>query len=462
PQQGVVSVPATKSQFEEHYGIYWARKALELDPGHRPAQVLLISLALEKAMERAGVDTPLTEAAPEVARLLAGTSTHLLEDVLERALADKRTAVVLGAVQALGLAGEARLARAQERRQAPLGRALSYPDARVQMAAAEAIIGIPTPEGFPGASRVVKVLSRALGGDGLPRAFVGAGSMETGQRIASLLKQAGFDAVVLTTGAEVVKQAADYGDTTLIVLDASLGENDLPYTLSQLRTQADTSGVAVVLTGSEGQERRLNQWAGNQPRVRVLTPTPLTADLFKAELQPLLADPFQPALTDAERRTMGPKALELLLRIARGEIGGYDLRQAEAALHKALGSDELAPAAANVLALRPGQSNQMALADLVLRDVRTPAARAAAALALRGHLQRFGVLMSPEQIKGLVALAEKVDDPALKEQALRLAAFLRPAPQVEGNRLLQFQPTGPQAKEAPRAEPKNDEPKDDN
>jgi hypothetical protein len=461
PQQGVVSVPASASEYEEHYGTYWAKKALSLDPAARDAQVLLVSLALEKALERGGVEAPLASSAPHVAHLLAGTSTQLLEKVLSRAMAEKRVAVVLGSVRALGAAGEARLLRDQEGTTPPLVRALAYPDVRVQMAAAEAILHIPTPEGYAGASRVVRVLSRALDGDGAPRVLIAAGQRETAQKLAALFKQMGFDATPFTTGSDLIRQASATSDLALIVLDVSLGDNDLPYTLSQLRSAADTSAAPIVLTGAENQTRRLNQLAGTQPRLRVLTPTPVTADLFKAEIEPLIKDQFQPALSDAERKAQGPKALELLLRIARGEVSGYDLRPAEPALLKALNSDELAPTAAAVLAYRPGQSQQRALADLALREVRTPAVRTAAALALRSHLQRFGVLLSPEQIKGLIELAAKVDDAALREQALRLMAFLQPSAQVEGNRLLNYSPAA-KPKEAPKSdETKPEEKKSD-
>lgn len=458
-QEGLVGSPASVSEAEEYYGVYWAKKALSLDAGYRPAQVLLVSLAMEKAFERGGVEAPLARVAPQLDSLLAGTSSTLLEDVLSRAMTDKRVPVVLGAVRALGATGEARLLRSQDGSPTPLVRALSFPDARVQLAAAEAILNIPTPEGYVGASRVVRVLSRALGSDTQPRAYVAAGQRDIAQKIAALLKQAGFEAAAFSNGSELLKQATANGEVALIVLDASLGDNDLPYTLSQLQTSADIAGVPVVLTGQEENARRLNALAGNLPRTRVLTPTPMTVELWKAEIEPLLKDSRQPALSDAERRAQGPKALDLLLRIARGEIPGYDLRPAEAALVKALGSDDLAPAAAAVLAFRPGQTHQRVLADLTLRDIRSLPVRTAAALALRQHLQRFGVLLSSDQINGVINLAGSAQDPALREQALRLAAFLQPSAASEGARLLQYTP-GANAKAAPKSdEPKSDDPK---
>src|SRR5439155_12754919 len=60
----LVSYAATASQAEEYFGLRYARWALELDPAYEPAQVLFLSLATDKAMERAGLEQPLGQAAP--------------------------------------------------------------------------------------------------------------------------------------------------------------------------------------------------------------------------------------------------------------------------------------------------------------------------------------------------------------------------------------------------------------
>ncbi|HZY84385.1 MAG TPA: hypothetical protein VFE78_06115, partial [Gemmataceae bacterium] len=96
---GAPTVPASKA--EEYDGLRFARQALEIDPAYRPAQVVLVSIALEKAAE-GGLDKPLSKAVPAVNALLATAGGDLLNAVLERAIKDKRTPVVLGAVRALG------------------------------------------------------------------------------------------------------------------------------------------------------------------------------------------------------------------------------------------------------------------------------------------------------------------------------------------------------------------------
>ena len=62
-------MPATRA--EEYYGLRFAGQALALDPAYEPAQMVLLSLALEKAMEQAGSAQPLAVTNPSVHELLA-------------------------------------------------------------------------------------------------------------------------------------------------------------------------------------------------------------------------------------------------------------------------------------------------------------------------------------------------------------------------------------------------------
>src|SRR5262249_27073073 len=133
------SEPRTISQAEEYYGLRFARQALELDPAYRPAQLVFLSMALDKAYERGGIDKPLSTAAPKVRALLATVDPELRVAVLDRALQENHLPVILGSVQALGDLGEVRATRASGTEVPPLVRALSYGDRRVQFAAADAL-----------------------------------------------------------------------------------------------------------------------------------------------------------------------------------------------------------------------------------------------------------------------------------------------------------------------------------
>ena len=43
----LINTPSNPSQVEEYFGLRYARWALELDPAYEPAQVVVLSLALD-------------------------------------------------------------------------------------------------------------------------------------------------------------------------------------------------------------------------------------------------------------------------------------------------------------------------------------------------------------------------------------------------------------------------------
>ena len=58
----LVSQTLSSSQAEELHGLHFAGQGVKLDPGYEPAQVVFLSLALDKAIERVGITEPLTKA----------------------------------------------------------------------------------------------------------------------------------------------------------------------------------------------------------------------------------------------------------------------------------------------------------------------------------------------------------------------------------------------------------------
>src|SRR5262249_49531533 len=125
----------TAAKAEEYFGVRFAGQALALDPTYEPAQIVLISLLLEKTYEEGGFDRPLAVAAPSVHDVVASVNPDVLIAVLERALEEKRLAVILPAVRTLGDLAEVRATRPTETSGAALLKALLYQDRRVQMAA---------------------------------------------------------------------------------------------------------------------------------------------------------------------------------------------------------------------------------------------------------------------------------------------------------------------------------------
>jgi CheY-like chemotaxis protein len=445
-KDGPVVRRVTPSQAEEYWATYWTKKALELDPVHPPAQVLFLSALMDKAHERGGVEQPLTKTAPEVSELLAGARSQLLEQILDKAMAENRTAVAVGAARALAPVNEWRLVRTTDKGAPPLLRALSYPDRRVQMAAADAILQIPNSEGYPGNSRVVEVLRRAITADAMPRALIGSSDTAAGQQLAGTLRGFGYEPAVAANGRQAVKLAGELGDVEIAFLDPKIPEvGGISSVIAQLRASADTAGIPIVILALPDQEPAMKSLAARYPRVTVISPPPASAELFKEKLAPIVKELHRTPLSEAERKGFALQALDWLNRIASGEKPGYDVRPADAALLRALTNDDLAPKAAAVVAQRGGKSAQMALADTLLNESRPPAVRTEIAKQLRLSLQRHGTLLKPEQLAGLTKLPAGAMDPALKEEANRITSALQPDAASDGNRLKSFPPALPKA-----------------
>jgi hypothetical protein len=440
-----------KTEVEEYFAAYWAKKALEVDAAFRQAQILFLSTTIEsvyrKAAEKNQLEQPLSKLAPDLQQLLAETAPTLLESVLDRAMADGRTGVAIGAARALEPSGDWKLIRGGERGTPALIRALSYPDRRVQLAAAEAILHVPTTDSFPGSARVIEVLKRALASESQAKALIVHPNTQAAQDLAATARELGYQPISASNGREGVKLAIEAGDLEVIFVSSGVTDPELPYFLSQLRSGPDTSGIPVIVIGSKEQEKQLKSLETRTSRLKVLAPPPMSIDMWKLELGPFLTDRFRIALTDNERVAQAKTAVAALLNIAQRERSGYDLSPAEPALLRALSRDDLAAGAAAVLGFRAGRQSQTTLADAVLNDTRVAAPRTSMAKELRAHLQRHGVLLKPAQIDGLVKLADTATDPALKEEASRLAASLRADSALEGSRLRKFEPAAPKPME---------------
>ncbi len=245
------SAKATPSQAEEYYGLRFAREALDIDPSYVPAQLVLLSLALDKGMERAGVDQPLGKAAPDVQDLVATVNPDLVIQVLERALAEKRLLVILGAARALGELAEPRALRPTGHGEPALVQALSYPDRRVQMAAADAMLRIPAAPSPTAAGRVVDVLRRSAAIDTetkpKPTALIGFMDDATADAVAGAARRIGWDVVKVHTGNEALRRLKQAADVDALLIDTQLPEPGLAYLLAQLRDDPSLAGLPLWL-----------------------------------------------------------------------------------------------------------------------------------------------------------------------------------------------------------------------
>jgi CheY-like chemotaxis protein len=459
-------VTLSATQAEEYYGLRFARQALEIDPAYPPAQVVFLSLALDKAYGPV-LDGPLGQKAPAVKELLTSVNPDLVTTVLDRALTERRLPVILGAVQALGDLSEVSAVRASSSG-APgsLLKALNYPDRRVQFAAASAVLRMPGSPA-PGASaRVIEILRRAAASDPLPKILVGFFEQRRADLVRKTVEDAGYEAVVVHSGRDVLRRLKEASDIDVILIEHSLPLIEMPFLLAQLRSDIDYGLLPLLISAPPQRtlpltrlaERYQNVWV--VPEALTMAPESLK-NALRQHVQEAAGRPF----TEAERKEYSEKAMDLLAKLARGEIRGYSVQPAEGAIVKALRSNELAGPAIEALGRMPGRVPQRELAALVLDPARPGKLRSAAALELSRHIQKNGLVLNREQIKAVYNLFNTAEDAQLKSSVAVVVGAMRPDAVQTGRRLQEYTPgqTPPPKEEVPEkaAKPKEAKPKDD-
>ncbi len=509
--KNLVSSTMTASKAEEYYGLYFAREALDLDPTYQPAQVVFLSLALEKAMEPLGLDQPLTKGTPAINELLATVNPDLVTAVLERALTEHRTAVILGAARTLGSVGDVRAQRPLSKNEPALVRALKYPDRRVQLVAADALLRIPGKPTQPATARLVEVLRRAAAAEPVSKVLIADGNRERAGLVADAVRKAGFEPVTALTGRDALRLAHEAADIDAILVDSGITDPQITYLVGQLRADMDVGLVPIFITEAPvagkpaaaeqsragfhrsrlaGEERAgvtaafeqaddaLRQLAKQYPKIEVMAATTDANKLRALIGEQIAADMGRPftvaekrdpnaATADrlkrliAERKDDSDHALLWLGEMARGGLAGYDVKPATdtliAALRWTTHSKEATLAAMDAVARLPGAKAQTALAEFVLDARRPPELRSVAASELVRHIQQNGPMLTGVQIKALESLSRAADaDARLKGNTALVLGTLRPDRRTTGERLKSYTPAPPPAP-APAAKEKDKE-----
>jgi CheY-like chemotaxis protein len=447
-------VQLTPSQAEEFFGLRYAREALDLDPKYEPAQIVLLSLMLERSLAPNLDQLLLKPTPPKLQQLLATIDADLLARVLERALNEGNVPVIVATVHALGERGEARAATLTAGG-TPRGiaRALHYPDRRVQLAAVKAMLRMPSTPVPVASARIVEVLRRFLAADVNPKALAAYLPAGKTAEIRQAIKDAGLEPVLVKSGKEIFERLAESADYEVILLGSGLPTKELPYLLTNLRADSDQGRLPVLIFTSQDNKEKLAKSVESLANVKVYPDILLTAgEELKNTVEAQIRAASGPKLTLAERKEFARVALDLLWRMARGEMPGYDLRPAQDAIAQAIRNPDLALEALETLGRIPGQQSQARLAAVVL-NLGEGKQRVPAAMELNRHIQKYGLMLDRAQTNGLKEAFKNADEPALRAQLALLVGSMRPGPQATGVRLFEYRPDPP----APPAEKKEKE-----
>lgn len=247
----------TASDAEEYYGLRFARQALELDPDYRPAQVVFLSLALDKEGSRPRPPAPkppakpVTGLPPALNEQLNRASLELLLDVLDRALREERLNVILPVVRVLELRAEVRAKKPLSRGEPGLVRALYYRDPRVQLAAARALLAIPGANPPHTHKRILDILGRMLSPAAAyhpgRKVLVAIADEAWRNKAAQAVTDLGGRPVVVTTGRDAMRKLRASADIDLVLLESTLPEPGLAHLLAQMRADVDVGKVPILL-----------------------------------------------------------------------------------------------------------------------------------------------------------------------------------------------------------------------
>jgi HEAT repeat protein len=440
-QGTVVPRQVTPEEASESTGLRFAREALAIEPNLRSAQLLYLCLALAADIRRTGFDKPLPQGPGTAHDLALAVGADLATDVISEAINAARPSVAVAALKVFSQTGTLGQLKLSGSLRSVVVTALDYPDERVQFAAANAILQIDPPASFRGAVRVVDILKRSLVTDGKAHAVVGEVSADRGARLGGMLRELCYDPLVFTSGREAFTAAAERTDVELIILHPNLIRWSLSETLANLRADARTASIPIVIHGPSRLTGKMEHQTRSF-RLVSFAASSETTEGFDFQLRPFLRQIKTTAatpLTPQERIDQRATAVAWLAHIAQGRrTKVFDINLAEPELLGALKDEKLAPLALEALGEIASRASQQGIVDLLLDGQSEADLRRAAAFKLAWHIQRFGLLLSKPALEGLHRVWGNPRESAeLRTAVGGVIGSLKPDTELAGKRLLQ-------------------------
>ena len=466
PRSSLVTLQVLNPQeASDIQGFRYARAALNLSPDAREVQTLFLALALSRDLKGLAWNEQYRNGPGTAYDLALSAGPEVVGDVVVESLSSGRPQTAVVALKVLEQIGTAAQLRGVGAKTSPFLQALNFPDNRVQFAAAAAILQVDPATPFMGSSRVIAVLQRAINNEVPPRAVVARSDIEKASVTGGIFGQLGYATDVVTTGRECFKIASERVDVQLIVLHPSLVDWPLLQTLANLRADARTASIPIVIYGSPNSIKDLHVTITTQmqnrkqfedkgdisSKVRALAQSfPLvtyvlesqTREQLESQLNPFLARLKSPPLTQPQRAAMKAQALSWMAHIATGRrqkifnLTGTEELLASAALDPNLAADAL-QALGEITTIKA----QQLIAGVALNTTLEPRVREIAVNKLTFHIQRFGLLIPNDTLSKLKKAQTETETAGLRSAFDGLEGSLRPNAHLVGERLRAFNST---------------------
>lgn len=405
-------------------GSRFAQQALSMSPDRRDLQALVLSMRLTFESHLAGWDNPLPTG-PGTAHdlaLLAGPDTAL--DMLDLALKNTNPKAALAALQVLAQTGNRNQLRTRNGQASPIIQAMSHPSFRVQFAAASTVMQLDPVERFAGSTRVVSILTRALNDSGMTQGLAIDPNETRGLDTAALLGEMGYLPQQAGTGQDGFRIAAERGDIGLIAIHAACIRWGLSQTVANLRADARTAGIPIVIYGPESIEPNVRRLVTEYPMVDFVLEGPQS---FKIGIRTFLARQSTPTATQEQRAQQRSEAGFWFSHIADGRRSDiFNITRSEDALFSAVDEPNVSGNAVVALGSIATPSAQARLQELAVGQAREAALRETAAVQLAFHIQKHGVLLETAQVDEVTAALDAANEPTLRTALSSVVGSLRP------------------------------------
>lgn len=438
---GTITVPAEIAAL--YRATKYSRQAVALAPEDAEAQALHLAARTGLALAQNGWVNGLP-AGPGTAHDLAITAgPEVASRGLALSLENDNPFGAMAMLTILGRVGRESDLYAEAGADAPIVAALDSPDPRVRFAAANTILLIDPRRPFPKAGRVVDVLVRSISDDGGGRVAVVDASVQRGRTMASLFGQLGFAADSARTGRDGFRIATERGDVELVVLQSNVARWGLTQTIANLRADARTKSLPIVVYGdpefpvrnAEGLKRRYEP-------IEFVDLSLVREETLLDQVRPFV-EATQSPLTAEQRNEMLEAGLFWLAEIARTRrTYVFDIAPAESTLFDLATDDSLAPDAITALAAIPRASSQQRLQELAVLGGNGVTVRRLAAVSLGRHVRERGLLLTEGQVNAVLQAHAAEADPGVASALATIVGSLKPNPRGVSDRILAAPPVG--------------------
>ena len=423
-------------------GARLARDSMELSPKDTKKQALYLALALAMDSETVGWGQSLPSGSGTAQNLGLSLGGPLLTQALEISLDYDNTDAARGVLAAIwqvagndlrGISGPSQLRRA-----------LSHRDQRIQFAAANAILNLTPGRDFSGSSQVVSILSRSLRSDATVKCLVIDPNSDRANTMAGLLGELGYATTTAATGKQGFTVAADRGDVNLIAVNANTVRWALSETLANLRADARTAGIPIVIYGPDYARAQLMTTLSRYEDIIFIEESDQTNDatqkFVNLSLKPFIESSL-PRLSDAELAANKTLAADWFAQLAGAQRSSpLDITPAQGALSSAVSDEAIARQCVTALGAIPNAGVQFQLQKFAINESLPEATRLYAINELAFHIQRNGLMLGVDEQLDIVRMAQSLAGTPLSTAAAALAGSIGPTVNQTFDRLKRYQP----------------------